>query len=755
VEKLTLALAAVLLRRPKIVLLIWLVVLVIAAPFAVQQATHLTGGGFKDPASQSSAVQHDLAKFRGANGSTLAVILVPHGHVGSQELLNAIAYAHHRMAGVAHVEVDHPSLLAAVSSARLRPDKAVVIALTVPRGGFDQATDVANKLRLALGVNEVRPGHAGNPRIDVYLGGEGALLAAVQADSKKGVEVAEVRAFPLIALVLIVVFGSLVAAVLPLSLGAAAVVVSGALIYFLSLATITSVFVTTVATMLGLGVAVDYSLFILVRYREEIAAGASVESAVASALSTSGVAVISSGLTVIAALAGLLLIDSTALRSIAAGAMLVVAVSVLVASTLLPALIRLLGHRAYEPGRLMGAIRRRRRERHFWQRWSAMVMSRPMVSVVTVVTVLLVLGIPALSMNIENAGIQQVSNSDPFREGVTAASRVAGPGGLGPVQIVVATHHAKEALDPQAVARVRAVVAGDPLVHAVSSPRESVDGRQALLLATLSREPTSQAARELVLRLRRQLPAAAGGGISVLVGGPTAENIDFDHLVSSSLWEVALFVFVLSFVVMVPLLHSIVLPLKAVSMTLLSVISAYGVMVAIFQWGWLGFLGLGREPFIDTITPPLVLVIAFGLSMDYEVFLLSRIREQYLETGDTRRAVAEALASTGGTITSAALIMVVVFLAFVSAGLPTVQRLGVACATVIALDATLVRLVLVPGVMVLLGKWNWWLPRPLELLLPSAKPRQLPVGAADHLPGQVRSDAMSKPSLNEPEPLES
>jgi uncharacterized membrane protein YdfJ with MMPL/SSD domain len=720
VQKLTGALAAALLRRPKIAVFGWLAIVVLAAPLAAQQSSHLTGGGFRDPASQSSAAQRALSHLPGDVGATLAIILVPRADAGAHDLSRATAYVARRVEGVKQVKVSRRGLAAALSSAQRHPHRTAVFTVAVPHGGFNEATDAANELRTALGIDETRPGSAAGSRVEVHLGGEGALLAAVQAASKKGVETAELRAFPLIALVLVAVFGSLIAAILPMSLGVAAVVVSGALITLVSLATEMSVFVTTVASFLGLGVAVDYSLFVLIRYREEIEAGAEPKAAVTAALATSGVAVITSGLTVIAALAGLLFIDSTALRSIAIGAMLVVAVSVLLAATLLPALIVLLGRRAHEPGWLTKVLRRRR-ERHVWKRWSAVVMRRPIAAVVAVVTVLLVLAIPALSLHMENAGVQQVATNDPFLAGMAAAARTIGPGALGPVEVVVAARGGKARVSSRAVARVRTALARDELVSSVGAPNASANGHEALLLATLSTEPTSEAARAAVQRLRDRLPAVAGGGAAVLIGGPTAENIDFDHLVSSSLWKVAAFVMVLSFIVLVPLLRSVVLPLKAVLMTTLSVISAYGVMVAIFQWGWLGFLGLAKAPFIDTITPSLVLVIAFGLSMDYDIFLLSRIRERYMTTGDTRGAVAEGLATTGRAITSAAVIMVGVFLAFVSAGLPTVQRLGVACAVAIALDATLVRLVLVPGLMVLLDRWNWWLPRWLERLLPSER----------------------------------
>lgn len=716
-RRLTRALAAAILRRPKVVLVAWLTIIALAAPLAAEQSSHLTGGGFRDPASQSFAAQQALQRVDGNVGATLAVILIPRGDARAEDLRRATVYAARRAQEVEEVRISRRGLATALASAQRDPQRPVVFKLTVPGGGFNEATDAANELRVALGIDESRPGSAADSRVAVHLGGEGALLAALQADSKKNVETAELRALPLIAIVLILVFGSLVAAMLPLSLGLAAVGTSGALITLLSFATEMSVFVTTVASFLGLGVAVDYSLFILIRYREEIAAGANGQAAITTALVTSGVAVITSGVAVIAALAGLFLIDSTALRSIAIGAMLVVALAVLVAATLLPALIILLGRRAHTPGLLARALRRRS-TKSVWTRWSAGVMRRPIAAVVTVVTVLLVLAIPALSLRMENAGVQQVGADDPFLEGAAAAGQVIGPGALGPVHVVVARDDGP--VRPAVLASVRAMITRDESVAEVGVARVSPNGGEALLVATLSTEPTSEAARDAVKRLRAQLPAAAGAA-AVLVGGPTAENIDFDHLVSSSLWKVALFVMALSFIVLVPLLRSVVLPLKAVLMTTLSVLAAYGVTVAIFQWGWLSFLGLSQAPAIDTITPSLVLVIVFGLSMDYEVFLLSRIRERYLATGDTRGAVAEGLVSTGRAITGAALIMVGVFLAFVSAGLPTVQRLGIACAVAIALDATIVRLVLVPGLMVLLDRWNWWLPSWLERFLPTER----------------------------------
>jgi uncharacterized membrane protein YdfJ with MMPL/SSD domain len=393
--------------------------------------------------------------------------------------------------------------------------------------------------------------------------------------------------------------------------------------------------------------------------------------------------------------------------------MLVVAVSVLAASTLLPALIVLLGRRAYEPGRsagLLAGVTSRRRAvpggTGFWTRWSGLVMRHPVVSVIGATAVLLALAAPALVFKSDNGALRQFPAGNETRQGFEAAARVTGPGALAPVQVVVARD--------DAAAAVR-IARADPETECVAPPVASVDGRRALVTVTPRHDGESGAAKALVTRMRDDLPRSA------LVGGSSAAGLDYRDLVSGSMWKIALFVLGLSYIVLFALLRSVILPLKAVVMNLLSVGAAYGVLVAVFQWGWADtVLGTHVETgSIQTITPPLVLAVVFGLSMDYEVFLVSRIHERYDATGDTRRSVAEGLATSARTITSAALIMVAVFAVFVSTGVPSIKEIGLGCAVAIAVDATVVRLVLVPAAMELLGRWNWWVPAPLRRVLPA------------------------------------
>ncbi len=333
-------------------------------------------------------------------------------------------------------------------------------------------------------------------------------------------------------------------------------------------------------------------------------------------------------------------------------------------------------------------------------------MRHPVLSVAGASAVLLALAAPALSLHSDNGALRQFPAGNETRQGFEAAARVTGPGALSPVQVVVPRE--------QAAAVVR-IVRADSEAARVVAPVVSRDGRRALVTVVPRHDGESDAAKAFVVRLRDRLTSEAA------VGGASAGGIDFRDLISGSMWKIVLFVLGLSYIVLFALLRSVVLPLKAVVMNLLSVGAAYGVLVAVFQWGWAdAVLGTNvATGSIQTITPPLVLAVVFGLSMDYEVFLLSRIRERYDATGDTRRAVAEGLATSARTITSAALIMVAVFAVFVSTGLPSIQQIGLGCAVAIAVDATVVRLVLVPAAMELLGRWNWWLPRPLARLLPA------------------------------------
>jgi RND superfamily putative drug exporter len=729
-------------RHRRVVLVTWAVVFIAALPFAARQAENLTGGGFGVAGSQSDVVQKSLVRdFDATQRARLGVVLIAHEGATAADRQAALDRLREAAARTDHVAVAPQALAQAQAQGAAAPGTAI-IPLRVDVNDWD-AIDVAGDLRKELGIG-TPTGSEG--AVTTHLIGQAALWAGFQELSKDDLATAESVGFPIVALILLAVFGSLAAAALPLALGAVSVLVTGALIYFLSRSMEMSIFTTNMASMIGIGVAVDYSLFVLARYREEVAAGRAPDEARGVALATSGVAVLFSGLTVIASLAGLFLVDTTALRSMALGSILVVAVSVLTASTLLPALISLLGHRAHEPGRLFGRFaiaRRARRSRRtparaarapFWERWTARIMRRPVLSIAVAGSALLALGIPALSLQTGNGALNQFPAGHEVRTGFEAAAAQASPGATTPVVVVARTRDGApgDPANAAAVRELRAAIARDREVVSVAAPVPSTSGDAVLLAATARGAGEAPATNALVERLRDGLPAAAAGErLTVDVGGTTAGLVDFNDTVSGSMWKIVLFVLALSYGVLLVLLRSAVLPLKAVVMNLLSVGAAYGVIVAVFQWGWVdGLFGFQSLGYVDTITPPLVLAVVFGLSMDYEVFLLSRIRERYAASGDTRAAVASGLATSARTITSAALIMVAVFATFVATGVPSIQQIGLGTAVAIAVDATIVRLVLVPATMAVLGRWNWWLPRPLERVLPRADFEHLPPAAA-------------------------
>ena len=719
-------LAKVLDRRRWLVVAAWLAVLLAAVPFAARQTDHLTSGGFVVPGSGSETVDRSLADFDRAQRDSLAVVLAQRPGSGAGDVRAAVDRVDRAAARLDHVELSDEVAAQARRQAGRGP---IVVAALDVNGTQDQLSDLAVDMREAVGAGE-----GPQSGVQPYLVGQQALWAGMQDLSKEDLAAAETTGFPIVLLILLAVFGSLAAAALPLVLGFASVGITGAGIFFLSQATDMSVFVTNVASMIGIGVAVDYSLFVLARYREEMRAGREPAEARRIALRTSGLAVVFSGVTVMISLGGLFLVDSTTIRSMAMGAILVVAISILAATTLLPALITLLGKRAYVRGRpavLTGRVLRSlgRRSRRpvstldvradFWTRWTERVTRRPVLAAMASAGVLLVLAIPALSLEFGDGALRQFPEDNETRVGSELAAKALGPGTAGPAQVVVRLEEgtASDPANRRALADYSARLRRDREVARVSGPVASEDGRAALLAAAPRHDPESTEARAMVDRLRAQ----GLEGADVRVGGATASVEDFTDQVSGSMWKIALFVLLFSYLVLLFLLRSLLLPLKAVVMNLLSLAAAYGVLVAVFKYGWIdGFLGFESLGYVNTMTPPLLLAIVFGLSMDYEVFLLSRIRERYDATRDNKLAVAQGLRASAATISSAALIMVAVFAVFAGTGVPSIKEIGVGLAVAIALDATLVRLVLVPATMELMGRWNWWLPRPLERVLPHA-----------------------------------
>lgn len=567
--------------------------------------------------------------------------------------------------------------------------------------------------------------------------GQSILGAALLELSKRQLARAETIGFPILAIVLLTIFGSLWAAALPLILAIVAVAITGALIYFLSFELELSALTVNAASMLGIGVAVDYSLIVLYRFREELQDDRPASDALRITFMTSGKAVVYSGITVVAALMGVWIVPIGALRSMAFGVVIVVSTSVVVCMTLLPSLIAILGPRRLSRNRVMrwysgSAIWRHNSKTMSWRRWTKIVLHHPSLTIAIVGVPLLALCFPLLDMKTGTGAVVQLDSHNRARVAYNEAAKISGPGTVEPAFIVV---HAKRRSTSQNVRQVasdlRRVTSQVPLVRQVGATQLSPDGWYATFTAIFATNPESARAERLIHTLRTSLTSSSHAqGVKVAVGGASARQVDEVAAVSSSMWKILIVVLVLSFIPIMILLRSVVLPLKAVVMNLLSVGTAYGALVIVFQWGWFdGLLHYHSPGHIDTLVPPLLLAIVFGLSTDYEVFLLSRVRESWLNHGDVRRAVADGLAKSARTISSAAFIIVCVFAIFVGTGVPTIKELGFGASFAIAVDATLIRLVLAPAAMAMLGNLNWWLPRGLAQVL-SVRPVADPMYAS-------------------------
>ncbi len=522
--------------------------------------------------------------------------------------------------------------------------------------------------------------------------------------------------------VLVLVFGAIAAGAVPIVLGMTAIGVAMGAAALAGLAFELSFFVTNMITMIGLAVGIDYSLFIVSRYREERAAGRDKLEAIAFAGATAGRTVFFSGMTVVLALLGLLLLPNTIFRSLGIGAILVVLIAIAASMTLLPALLAIMGDK-------VDALRVRRRSPdglwrgRMWDRITRVVMGRPVLSLMASAGVLLAAAVAYFSIDTGLAGVSTIPEDMASRQGFEVLTEEFA-GGLGaPVEIVV-NGEITPAVE-RSMGVLQATLAADP-AFGPSSVQLANAGSLAVVSVALPGDVNGNGSLEAVRQLRGELiPAAfADTNVEVLVGGETAITVDFLDQTSHYTPIVFVFVLGLSFVLLTVAFRSVVIPCKAIAMNLLSVGAAYGMVVLFFQQGvgpaflkeaaaWLGFRQVEA---IEAWLPLFLFSVLFGLSMDYHVFLLSRIRERFDHSGDNAESVAYGLRTTGALITGAAAIMVAVFAGFAAGRLVPFQQMGFGLAIAVLLDATIVRSVLVPASMRLLGHWNWYLPSWLEWL---------------------------------------
>jgi trehalose monomycolate/heme transporter len=566
--------------------------------------------------------------------------------------------------------------------------------------------------------------------VTARVGGNVAMEVAVNSEVTADIAKAEGFSMPVLLILLLVIFGSLAAASLPVAIGGIAILGSFTVLRLLTMATTVSLYSLNITTILGLGLGIDYGLFMVTRFREELHRQPTVEQAVARTVGTAGRTVAVSGVTVAVALTSLMLFPENFLRSMGYGGVATVAVDVLAALIVLPALLAVLGPRV-NALRIRRAVQRPPRDESSgaWYRLAHSVMRRPLVYVTVITIALLALAAPFLRISWGGTDARTLPASSTIRQVSEALDSEFPVNSTAPIEALI-TGAGASAGGPALASYLHRI---DAIPGVTAATVTGVRGDVVRVDIGYTPDTMSSAARHIVTQIRDLAPPAA---TTVLVGGTTAGLVDELASLGSTLPWMALLVCLSTFVLLFLAFGSVVLPVKAIVMNVLSLAATFGVIVWIFQWGHLsGLLRFTPTGSIDPTMPILLLAIIFGLSMDYEVFLLSRIRERYDQTGDNTAAVAAGLQRTGGVITSLALLLIIVVGAFSASGITFIKLLGVGMIVALLVDATVVRILLVPATMRLLGRANWWAPRPLRRLyarygIKEETPAPLPVPAS-------------------------
>ncbi len=688
----------------------WLAVFVLAALFAPRVTSVLQGGGYSIPASQSGSAYSALKSAYGYRALDFTAVFQSRPGVPVSRSLSAANLFRSRVEA-------HFGSQVTPERAKITPDRALVFVRLLTPSRKDLGIPLTHVVRRLL------------PRpfgVSSYVTGTSAIFSDMESVSDADLQHMELITFPIALLILLVIFGTLIGALMPVSMGPLTVTSALAAIFFLGHVLNMSIFVLNTASMLGLGVAIDYSLFMVHRFREELAGGASVESAVGTTVATAGRAISVSALVVATGFLGMTIFRVTMLTSLGIGGSVVVAISLLAALTFLPALLGVLGPRvnAYSivpPSFNTG---------NMWHGIAMGVMKRPWLFIIAVLAAVTILALPARNLHVGVPGPTILPTSSESRQGDALLQRHLGLANQSPVLVVLKSPTGFSSPATRAGLIVlagkicrRPVVAGVAATPVVDSPRQiipcsralalgqnrastRIHSRVALISVFLRVDPSSPAAESFVTFLRKQTPPAH---VRILIGGQTAGQLDFDNFIYGQLPLAILFVVGVIFIILAIAFRSLLLPIKAVFMNFLSVIAAYGATVFVFQEGHLRSLfGFTPTNYLDSIVPIFIFCVLFGLSTDYEVFLLSRVREEYIKTGDNTHSVAVGLEKTGRIITSAAAIMIVIFGAFSFANLVVIKQLGFAMAVGVLVDATLIRALLVPAAMRVLGRWNWW-----------------------------------------------
>ena len=694
------------------VLVAWVLALVLMIGIATTEGDDFQDN-FNGGNSQSQRAQdllHDT--FPAQAGDMAQVVFHTHDRIGTEANRARIDRVVGRLASLgagSHVSAVRRPFTAPGAAGQVSGDghtAFAVVQFDVPTGSLPKAA-----ITRVVDVAEQAPA----PGFEVELGG--FPIEKIETPSFGPSEAIGILAAIVI---LLVAFGSVIAMGLPILTALLGVGIAMGLISLTSHGLVTPTFAPDFAVMIGIGVGIDYALFIVTRYREELHDGLPPRDAVIRAMTTSGRAVVFAGSTVVVSMLGLFLLGLPYIYGTAVGAIAAVLLVMAGSLTLLPAVLGYVGHtidRLHVPTFSRHTTTTPRRPVAY--RWSRMVQHHPVTLGTLALAALLALALPLFSM--------RLAFSDAGNDLATLTTRRAydlladgfGPGFNGPLVIAVRT---PDTPSRSAATNLDAALGHTPGVAAVTPVRFNPAATTAVIVAYPTSSPQSDATQQLVHQIRDDVAphAVHATNATVDVGGVTAMSIDASSHLASRLWWIIGLVVGLSFLLLMAVFRSVAVPLKAAVMNLLSVGAAYGVIVAVFQWGWgASLIGVSRTGPIDPFIPLFMFATLFGLSMDYEVFLLSRIREDWRRSGDNSLAVADGLAATARVITAAALIMVSVFGAFVLGDNRVLKLFGLGLAAAILVDATLVRLVLVPATMEQLGRANWWLPHWLDRLLPT------------------------------------
>lgn len=721
-------------RHRRLVVVLWLVALV--GTFA---ATRAAGTDFSTkfqlPDTQSSRALSLLQKdFPAASGSSDQIVM--HATSGSLNEPEVKAKAKQMLAKVAQI----PHVRAVTSpfdpegAAQVSKDGTVAFATVL----FDEQSQSLPRDDVKQVITTAQA--AGDGQLQVALGGQDIEQAQSQSSSSStGIGI-------ILALVVLgVAFGALFAAFLPLITALIAIGVGYSLTGLLSHVFSIASFATILGVLIGLGVGVDYALLIVTRHRSSVRAGKNLEEAATNAVNTAGRAVFFAGITVCIALLGQFALGVSFLYGIAVSAALTVALTMLASLTLLPALLGFFGMKVFsrrQRARMRATGPVNEELTGFWMRWATMIERRPVLPAIAAFGVVVVLALPifTLHLGLDDAGSDPSSTTT--HQAYDLLAEGFGPGFSGPLQLVA------ELPSPDAAAKFQTLTQGLKSQPGVVSVSPAVlNPAKTVAIANLypTTSPQSVATTQLLHRLRDHVipDAQAGTGLTVLVGGATAIQTDFDHVLSAKLPLFIGVIVLLGFILLMAVFRSLLIPLTASVMNLLSVGAALGLMNVIFEWGW------GRSLFaipatapVEVFVPVLMISILFGLSMDYEVFLVSRIHEEWVRTRDNRLAVTLGQAATGRVITAAALIMILVFASFALGPSVIIKQFGLGLAGAIIIDAFIVRTILVPSLMHLFGNANWWLPRRLDRIIP-----QLNVEGADTATADDEPVRAAEPSL--------